>query len=1053
MWSTIQITYFDPFHIYDTIRSELEGRLPLKNLHWKSQDGTLKTITALNVEFIVSDPSLQDHRLNTQPFINCVIVSCESIEEYRSKTRPLIRNWLPSNKDTNSKNVIILHSNKEILDSNLFKTVSLLEKFNKDFPNVKAVETKTVYKSNEEKAALWNGVIQRLKQYLLEVFQTRVDINLQRLKKSTTFLERICMHEELFRLYVTFHLPIEAEHELDAIKGQFCAEKDLSYPIGKLRAPIWDDIDLLNTTLEALISQGELNNFSLHKHLYLMQFALSNVDMLSVRSQKRVVNAFYDFISSLALYFKNDIDWLEFKYNAIDEFIELDTFKDLKASHWKLQICDLRREQRDTWIELGCSSRGFKLSFKTFTSTTKYKGQMLESTFSSETIFHDNFINMTKELIRSYSSCHLKRQRVMDWLSVEIALLHFDRGEYKDCLSILHSSYDFYMENNWSRIGSWLLKYYIESLVNCADIHELDIDGESVPKPIIVENAVLNILASSSEDEKYWWNEFKRITRTKGDNLIYPLDKFLVTELETTLIPLEFHKYGLKVKLQKMHIPENIEATSIKLLIKNYMDQFLCFEASNFIIGNDQIEVVLSSNDIIWDTFEYVMLEVLVEGIVFKKEFESFETENSLTFTPCVREETPRVVIRNSLEQKLCQDHLCLEYKNFDKVEKFELELTLKKEDSILFANGESAMLVKSLKKHILIKNEGKKLDFRLGYRLHLMVNNEKFTEEGTVFINCVIPIEVSADKLYFKDSLLFDITVKAKGDEFILLSSNSLTCSSKSEFEIVNQPSFEKEVIVDNNAKNSYRSFCRIIPKSATFTSDDVINLSVKYFRIREYLEQLLDNFFPFEELEWEVYCQWKGIVVPKLTYDYKAFAEREIVKIRFELNDMNTVLRTFFDRKAAKKVKAILQLLSSGAHTNKDAIKMEPLEFVCPLHIKNTIEKVYSIEFCNLDTAKKVFLGEPTRFQVTIRDQSETWQNTVSEMLNSFSISNSNEWLVGGQRRFPITSPEMKIIVNLIPLRRGYLSYPNIDILDPNSSSVAQVDYANSQNKVLVL
>ena len=144
----VEISYFDPFHLFEGLRNELEQRLPLINLHWKSKEGTLKTIPKLRVDFKASTGEKLVEEYVLKPFINCVIVSCESVEEYRSKIRPLIKNWLPLQDDVYCTNIAILHSNKEVMDSNMFKSISLIEKFNKDFPSLKTIETKTVYKSN-----------------------------------------------------------------------------------------------------------------------------------------------------------------------------------------------------------------------------------------------------------------------------------------------------------------------------------------------------------------------------------------------------------------------------------------------------------------------------------------------------------------------------------------------------------------------------------------------------------------------------------------------------------------------------------------------------------------------------------------------------------------------------------------------------------------------------------------------------------------------------------------------------------------------------------------
>nr|CAI6682895.1 BPK_HP1_G0043770.mRNA.1.CDS.1 [Saccharomyces cerevisiae] len=74
-----------------------------------------------------------------------LIVNCISIDQYRAKVRPLVRETVASKsgicifidrRKMIYKPIILLYANSEVVDSNLFKSVSLMEKFGKDFPHV-----------------------------------------------------------------------------------------------------------------------------------------------------------------------------------------------------------------------------------------------------------------------------------------------------------------------------------------------------------------------------------------------------------------------------------------------------------------------------------------------------------------------------------------------------------------------------------------------------------------------------------------------------------------------------------------------------------------------------------------------------------------------------------------------------------------------------------------------------------------------------------------------------------------------------------------------------
>lgn len=423
----VQISYFDPFHVFASLRDEIEKKLPLTNLHWKAKSGNLKTILTLNVEFIVSDGQRISNDLVLQPFINCVIVSCESVEDYRAKIRPLIKNWLPTKKDVFCKNVVILHSNKEVLDSNLFKSVSLIEKFNKDFPDVKTIETKTVYKSNQEKELFLNGIMQRLKQYLLEVFQERTKMYENALESEKDPIKRVMLHENLLKIYLSFQLTEETDIELGIIQ-KLLTEAELNLVAGELSYPIFTTDSFSVNSISSMASKNELTSFKLTQCVLQIQLELYLASSKGKENENKLYSSFQHFLNSLNAPFKSSPSWLQFKYLAMEEFINLEPLVNIETDNWKLKICDIKNEQRDCWVRLASCVMGFSLSFKDYPQSIKYEGHLLMNTYKTLKDFHITFIEKTKDIIQRYASCTVKRQRVMDWLSIEIALLQIGRA-------------------------------------------------------------------------------------------------------------------------------------------------------------------------------------------------------------------------------------------------------------------------------------------------------------------------------------------------------------------------------------------------------------------------------------------------------------------------------------------------------------------------------------------------------------------------------------------------------------------------------------------------
>ncbi|KAG8411308.1 hypothetical protein J3459_016347 [Metarhizium acridum] len=49
--SKVTVEYFDPHHVYKLLAPGLVPRLPLRNLHWQSHAGPLRSIDTLHVDF------------------------------------------------------------------------------------------------------------------------------------------------------------------------------------------------------------------------------------------------------------------------------------------------------------------------------------------------------------------------------------------------------------------------------------------------------------------------------------------------------------------------------------------------------------------------------------------------------------------------------------------------------------------------------------------------------------------------------------------------------------------------------------------------------------------------------------------------------------------------------------------------------------------------------------------------------------------------------------------------------------------------------------------
>ncbi|MCJ1384935.1 hypothetical protein MMC17_008053 [Xylographa soralifera] len=151
--SRVKVEYTDPSGIYPLVASELESRLPLRNLHWNSSSRPLRSIDSLYVELVPDEysapqsqrraassaglPGAQDasiavressdlrrgsepsiskkerrHQipgLRQTPYLKLFLLRCDDSETYKSSSRKALREWIkahtpPSQNSTSINN-------------------------------------------------------------------------------------------------------------------------------------------------------------------------------------------------------------------------------------------------------------------------------------------------------------------------------------------------------------------------------------------------------------------------------------------------------------------------------------------------------------------------------------------------------------------------------------------------------------------------------------------------------------------------------------------------------------------------------------------------------------------------------------------------------------------------------------------------------------------------------------------------------------------------------------------------------------------------------------
>lgn len=1085
----VHVCYFDPFEVFPSIQLELEHRLPLQNLHWRSPKGPTRTIGSLLVNLVAETEDVKDDLLQDKPFIEFIVVSCTSIDEYRAKVRPLIRKRLPVHTSSNKvalpmKSIILLHSNAEILDSNLFKSISLVEKFTKDFPDVKTLEVKSVYKSETEKNYFWTNFMNRLKQDLLDVFQQRLNTLTARIDQINheNFEDVLVLHENMLKLYLSFNIFEEASTQLSDIREKILSYCAVELPLGELEIPfLFSQEANGEDRFGKLVKNQKLNSFKLHKYFFVKQFELLQISDFSAKKYSQLYRLIRQFFSSIEQAFHESPSLLQFKYFLIDEILKLQIFKD-RSVEVAYEICaELKLMQRDTWLKLVYSCSNYRLTFKIFSKTIiKHDCSKLQDSFKDEETFHQSFLELTKTALALFKKCKNKRQRVTDILSVDVGVLHFQRQEYDKAISILQSCYEFYTESNWDIIGCRLLELFVNCLLKCPHLQSLSIDEEEIPVSTILSNSFLNLLASSKEAKVQWWDEFLKTNKDTSNNLVYPLDNLFEVNISPTLFLSDANVYALDLEVNSKSIPNSVAVNGITLLLKNNKDELVTFELADSVdptIYSGKNKFLLETTCIIFGTFEFISLELIVGETVFSKEFDGFKSGEHIEFQPLYREDNFEVLVQKPGTVHLGMNTLDIEYSDVEDIEYFKMQLTVLKTETdttpnISFTNDKKMHSVtitdfkeKSLEYFFVNTCDTFTLRQDLSFKKR-STSGITFEQTKDIVIDCRLPVSVSVEDFFKRDAFFFKFLINASSlDQPILLQHIDLISEEKNKYSIAGGFTPDNLLLKANDNESCLNFYQVQTFEGQRYNSKDIFHLEVTYNTLKEQLDELVTgsillqgdvelstNFEPWRAI-------WEDIVLPKLDYQHQLFEKKNVIKLAANKSYLEEIIEHL---KAQVSAVDVLERVIKCLHSILTGVTMKPVDVdaysknMTPRRLRvpltlPLLRQMFFVELKN-ELEKVPQVGEPIPMTICVTNLTDRWDTEAVHGDYSFEILNSNEWLVNGKRKTTVTSALLEFKIHLTPLKRGYLRYPKIEITQ-KAKKTFEVDYLNLYETILVV
>lgn len=1087
--SAVNISYFDPFDIFESIRQEFLEVFPLQNIHWKAANGSLKTVDKVPVNLVTETKTFENESEDIRLFIRLVVVNCISADDYRAKVRPLIRQWLPANENDGWKKdvtksplpVILLYANSEVVDFKLFKSTALIDKLGKDFPGVKTLELKSVYKSPKEKEEFWAQMSQHLKSCVLDVFHGRLMYNQAQLKSATDsedLVQEILFRENVLELYLALNMLEEAKNELEEIKQCLRDKSIKGLPKGELEVPF----QILHEHNESLrigeaLSTQKLTRYEADKYFFVKEFQIIMRDNTNTLNHLRLYKLVREFLRSITLLFSQERGYLEFKFSFLDCCLQYLCYEPQPAL--KQLTAELLLARRDCWIQgvLGCTN--YTLMGKTFPPTDiEYSFERFEQTFDTEEAFHESYKTFTKKIISLLSQCDGVRQRLVDILSIEIGFLHYQRKEYEKAVALFLSCYEYYMQTRWDLIGIKILKVFVDSLVHCPDLKELKIDDELVPTSVVLSNAYLNIVRISSDiaEKGEWWRKFAELHQNSPIDLVYPNKGLFRVSLADHVHLISPNVFGIDVLIDNNEIPDDIKADSIVLLLKRADDTFMRFQAKDIILSKTRTRYQLQTTDISYGSFKAVSVEMSVGSTNFVKEFLN-DGASELLIEPIYDPKEVTLMIEQAPQLNLGEYALQLSCSNPDRLRSSEVTITIGQdksrtispvsftEDGQVHSKSISELDQTSIVPYYM-KEAVSSFTVTAYFSFTVTGCDTEFSETRSFDINCCLPVSVSVEDIFKGDLFIFKFLLNSSTIErpLVLHSTQLLPPAGSEHYRISGD--FEPEASLCLSANlNEYCLNCYQITTKESFKPADCFHLQINYNTLKEQLDNLVtDAVLVQGDVEWYRNFEpwkyvWESAVLPRLHYNYDAFKESMTIRLLEFSLDVHQLNRYFKHVSIGEIVsqamtKCLFKLCEGVQLTEIDVNAYTKNLITRRLVVPVELPKFEQFFYVELNTEQKheLTVGIPIAFSIKIKSLNARWgyQGLYGRFL--FEIASSNEWLVHGKKRSLITSEITELSLHIIPLKRGYLSFPKVEIINIDTEEPSRIDSANCFDTVLV-
>ncbi|KAL6450249.1 hypothetical protein SBY92_002182 [Candida maltosa Xu316] len=1164
--NTIGIGYYDPFGVYPVIKDDVTKIFPLQNLHVRFQASQpLKTINNLPVQMVEEIPNNKaDLQQSGNIYSRIMFIKIESIDKYRSQVRPLIREWLKNIvfKYKNTWSIVLfVPADAKDKHSTIIKTShydKLLKDFGKEGKELSTILPGNVATNETENCFKWkqsgfagSEVAAMFKTLVSSSFSQRYHFFMDLLKqRKHNTIERFVAHYSLTKLFDDMRLFVDALINYDDLVTEL-------HLITKNQPQLFDSKMSLPTSFESLNFEKFIDEPKVESNL----FSCENINLFDLKcflflNQACTLERYADSANSISIgasqisklyrdltLFLNDIgqtttsDVKEFEFSVIQYYLNIPIIgklieqagKSEEDNSYQLKSllesrAELKLLQRSILGKLaphhGIQVKGLEEVFEDLplnnsddddeeisTSTTN---PVLVQAMANKLAYLEFFVRLTEDIMEDFLVC--ERSKTIDVLSIDLAILNYERGNYSECYEILRDSHEFFIQSGWTFLGGILLEIYHE----CVERIDPKDDDEIIAvclkmMAILVDNQIdinsFRLIKRKQHVEKMVAkiHEYSCKQKLKVES---SLDDFFATELipfinadETTSQDVYTIRFKIKNKFGIPFVFEKVE-----LILVNQEGSEMEFVAQNVEITDAKDSVItLATRKFMIGSFSAYRLSIsLNEKMSLVLDYGKKESQmNNASFV------SDTVIEYNTSKERMLMSstETILAYQN---PEKFTAEFNcaaivkLGTTEAVLnmvngdndatdirikvFSTTEGLTIPRENEFHIDKLDRKEHRDILIGYsyfsdkkiinmraKIEYVVDGQDYVFQMSYDIDTTLTISVTVQDL-FKEAFIyskFQIGTANPRLPIRILATDLSTANHK----IVSPRHRPTDMVAFGDQPANF--FYKIMPVG-NISSKDVLNLKVDYTNLHDEVvryvsDEIMDALSKEKLLRYWYLLQ--DVVLTKAKYDLNNYAVNNFIRFinGAELSLLSEkIILQYVELHEDQKV--LFNVMKKVLMAERLDVVRQVERSVHSLHISVAVPVLKYLQVVEYEYDKKQYVvGEPIHAKLSIKtvtkwvgDQDDDMPLAASSpgknnqegnkpIKDKFQLNilHDENWLMSGFKRFTFeVDEEPSTELTLIPLTVGKITLPKVIVQNMTSDEDdSEIDFVNGSETVLVI